>query len=78
MRLSFRSFTTAYTISPEQVSYSDYVVVRLLYEGARDAGFWNLHWTITNRGAQLRSNLAAVAGSQRSFVSDADGVGGVR
>jgi len=49
MRLSFRSFTTAYEIPPENVSYSDYVVVRLLYEGARDAGFWNLHWTITNQ-----------------------------
>jgi len=49
MRLSFRSFTTAYKIPPENVSYSDYVVVRLLYEGARDAGFWNLHWTVTNQ-----------------------------
>ena len=49
MRLSFRSFTTAYKIPPENVSYSDYAVVRLLYEGARDAGFWNLHWTITNQ-----------------------------
>src|ERR1700704_6677808 len=49
MRLGFRSFTTASRIPPERVSYSDYVVVRLLYEATRDAGFWNLHWTITDR-----------------------------
>ena len=24
-------------------------MVRLLYEATRDAGLWNLHWTITNR-----------------------------
>ncbi len=49
MRLSFRSFTTAYKIAPESVRYADYVVVRLLYETTRDAGLWNLHWTITNK-----------------------------
>lgn len=49
MRLGFRSFTTAFGIPPGRVDYSDYVVVRLLYEATRDAGFWNLHWTITNR-----------------------------
>jgi len=49
MRLSFRSFTTAYKIRPESISYSDYVIARLLFEAARDAGLWNLHWTITDR-----------------------------
>lgn len=49
MRLSFKSFTTASRIRPERVSYPDYVVVRLLYEATRDAGFWNLHWRITDR-----------------------------
>lgn len=49
MRLSFQSFTTASRIRSERVSYSDYVLVRLLYEATRDAGFWNLHWTITDR-----------------------------
>jgi hypothetical protein len=48
MRLGFRSFTSAYKLSPASVSYSDYVVARLFYEAARDAGFWNVHWTITN------------------------------
>lgn len=49
MRLGFQSFTSAYKIAPASVSYSDYVVARLFYEAARDAGFWNLHWTITDR-----------------------------
>ena len=49
MRLSFKSFTTASRIQPERVSYAEFVVVRLLYEATRDAGLWNLHWTITDR-----------------------------
>lgn len=48
MRSSFQSFTSAYKIKPESLRYSDFVIVRLLYEAARDAGFWNMHWTITN------------------------------
>lgn len=48
MRLSFQSFTSAYKIAPGSISYSDFVTVRLLYEATRDAGFWNMHWTITN------------------------------
>lgn len=49
MRLSFRSFTIASKIRAGSVSYPDYVLVRVLYEATRDAGFWNLHWTITDR-----------------------------
>jgi hypothetical protein len=48
MRLSFQSFTSSYKIAPSSISYSDFVVVRLFYEATRDAGFWNMHWTITN------------------------------
>jgi hypothetical protein len=48
MHSSFESFTSAYKISPQSISYSDFVIVRLLYEATRDAGFWNMHWTITN------------------------------
>jgi hypothetical protein len=48
MRLGFKSFTSAYKLAPDNVSYSDYVVVRLFYEATRDAGFWNMHWDITN------------------------------
>jgi len=49
MHLSFQSFTSAYKLPSGSIKYSDYVVARLLYEATRDAGFWNLHWTITNR-----------------------------
>jgi len=48
MRSSFESFTSAYKLSPNSIRYSDFVIVRLLYEATRDAGFWNMHWTITN------------------------------
>jgi len=48
IRLSFESFNSAYKVSPRNISYSDFVIVRLLYEATRDAGFWNMHWTITN------------------------------
>lgn len=48
MRSSFQSFTSAYKIAPDSVRYSDFVIVRMLYEATRDAGFWNMHWTITN------------------------------
>jgi hypothetical protein len=49
MKVGFRSFTSAYRFQPGSVSHSDYVTVRLLFEATRDAGFWNLHWLITNR-----------------------------
>lgn len=48
MRSSFQSFTAAYKIAPDSIRYSDFVIARLVYEAARDAGFWNVHWTITN------------------------------
>jgi len=48
VRSSFLLFTSAYKIKPHSIRYSDFVIVRLLYEATRDAGFWNMHWTITN------------------------------
>ena len=48
MHHSFQSFTSAYRIAPSSISYTDFVIVRLLYEATRDAGFWNMHWAITN------------------------------
>jgi hypothetical protein len=47
-RLGFQSFTTTYKLAPTSVSYSDYSVVRLLFEATRDKGLWNLNWDITN------------------------------
>lgn len=49
MRHGFEAFTSSYKMEPGSVRYSDYVLARLLYEATRDAGFWNLHWTITDR-----------------------------
>jgi hypothetical protein len=49
MRQGFADFTAAHKLRPESVSYSDYATLRLLYEATRDAGFWNMHWTITDR-----------------------------
>jgi hypothetical protein len=49
MRRGFEAFTVAHKLAPESVRYSDYVLVRLLFEATRDAGFWNLHWAITDQ-----------------------------
>jgi hypothetical protein len=49
MRLGFRSFISAHQLAPESISYSDYVLVRLLFEATRDAGLWNLHWSVTDQ-----------------------------
>ena len=49
MRLGFQSFTSAHKLAPGSIHYSDYVIVRLLFEATRDAGFWNLHWAITDQ-----------------------------
>src|SRR5437899_1017062 len=49
MQLGFRSFTSARKLAPGNIRYSDYVIVRLLFEATRDAGFWNLHWAITDQ-----------------------------
>jgi hypothetical protein len=49
MRLGFQSLTSRYRLPADGIRYSDFVIVRLLFEATRDAGFWNLHWTITDR-----------------------------
>lgn len=48
MREAFRAFLLRHRLPPRGVRYSDFVVVRMVFEAARDAGLWNLHWTITN------------------------------
>ncbi|MGA9622870.1 MAG: hypothetical protein WBL65_15320 [Bryobacteraceae bacterium] len=48
MKTGFQSFTFAFKLQPDTVSFSDYAVARLLFEATRDAGFWNLHWAVTN------------------------------
>jgi hypothetical protein len=48
MKRGFDFFTAEYKIEPASIRYSDYVVARLVYESTRDAGFWGMHWSITN------------------------------
>jgi hypothetical protein len=49
MQLAFQSFVNAHSLPPSSVRYSDFLMVRMVYESARDAGFWNMHWEITNQ-----------------------------
>ena len=49
MRAGFASFASAHKMPPGALRYSDYVLVRLLFEATRDAGFWNMHWNITDQ-----------------------------
>ena len=49
MHLAFQSLLAAHHLSPDSVRYSDFVIVRLLFEATRDAGFWNMHWSITDQ-----------------------------
>lgn len=49
MKAGFQSFISAHQLSSHSIRYSDYVVMRLLFEATRDAGFWNLRWAITDR-----------------------------
>lgn len=45
----FKTLTSRFSIEPNSANVSAYSVARLLYDATRDAGFWNLQWTITNR-----------------------------
>jgi hypothetical protein len=49
MRSGLQALIAAHGITPNSIRYPDYVVVRLLYEATRDAGFWNVHWQITDQ-----------------------------
>ncbi len=49
MQFAYQKFTSAHNLSADSVRYSDFVIVRLLFEATRDAGFWNMHWDITNQ-----------------------------
>jgi hypothetical protein len=49
MHSAFQTFLVAHHLAPDSVRYSDFVIVRLMYEATRDAGFWNMHWSITDQ-----------------------------
>lgn len=48
MQSAYKTTLASYRLTPADLTYSDFAVARLLFEATRDAGFWNLHWTITN------------------------------
>ncbi|HWZ99830.1 MAG TPA: hypothetical protein VN025_18880 [Candidatus Dormibacteraeota bacterium] len=49
MRSAYQTFLDAHHLSPSSVSYSDFVLVHIIFEATRDAGFWNMHWSITDK-----------------------------
>lgn len=49
MRNAYQSFLAAHHLAHDSVRYSDFVIVRLLFEATRDAGFWNMHWSVTDQ-----------------------------
>ena len=49
MRREFAAFLATHQLSQNSVRYSDFAVIRLLFEATRDAGFWNVHWSVTDR-----------------------------
>lgn len=49
MRSAFESLCKQHGLKEGQVSYEEFVLIRLLFEATRDAGLWNLHWTITDQ-----------------------------
>jgi hypothetical protein len=49
MRLAYAPFLERHGLVPGDLPYSDFVIVRLLFESTRDAGLWNLQWRITDR-----------------------------
>lgn len=49
MRLASQTFMSRHKLPSNSVSYSDFVLIRLFFEATRDAGFWNLHWAITDK-----------------------------
>jgi len=49
MRHAYDSFLAAHHLAPGGVSYSDFILVQLVFEATRDAGFWNMHWSITDQ-----------------------------
>ena len=49
MRLGFQAFMDAHHLTPNSIHYSDYILIRLLFEATRDAGLWNIHWNITDQ-----------------------------
>lgn len=48
-RHDYEAFLADHKLTPETVSYADFVLIHLVFEATRDAGFWNMHWSITDK-----------------------------
>lgn len=48
-RAAFESFVAGHKLSSGSVSLADFVLIRVIFEATRDAGFWNMHWSITDQ-----------------------------
>jgi hypothetical protein len=49
VRRAYDRFLADHHVAQGSVSYSDFVLVRVIFEATRDAGFWNLHWSVTDQ-----------------------------
>lgn len=49
MRQSYDAFLEANGLPDGEPLRSRFCTIRILFEATRDAGLWNLHWSITNR-----------------------------
>ena len=48
-RHAYDSFLAAHHLAPGSIPFSDFVLVHLFFEATRDAGYWNMHWSITDQ-----------------------------
>lgn len=45
----YETFLNDHKLTSGSVSFSDFVLIHLIFEATRDAGFWNMHWSITDK-----------------------------
>lgn len=45
----YETFLADHKLSSGSVSLSDFVLIHLIFEATRDAGFWNMHWSVTDK-----------------------------
>ncbi len=48
-RREYEAFLAEHKLTLGSVSYSEFVLIRLTFEATRDAGFWNMRWSITDK-----------------------------
>lgn len=48
MKRAFESFQQRHKLRSGEISYDDFILIRMLFETNRDAGLWNLRWVITD------------------------------